>query len=98
MRDAGEHDQLSVHSGFLQFRNSRLGWLKRRDLVVARMNRQNRKPPAGGGCRRPAAVGDRGRQSGARGRLYLLCGGLSEGARAASTASSVRHGRATSRP
>src|SRR5258708_2096119 len=54
MRDASHRDQLGVHTGFLKFRNSRLRWVERYDLVVAGMNRQNRKPPPGGGCRRPA--------------------------------------------
>ena len=54
MRDAGQCDQLCVHTGLLKLRNSRRRWVKRCDLVVARVNCQNRKPPPGGRCRRPA--------------------------------------------
>src|SRR5262245_26074058 len=45
MRDASQWNELCIHTGFLKFRNSRLRRVKRHDLVVAGMNRQNRKPP-----------------------------------------------------
>src|SRR5258706_16437887 len=48
MRDAGEQDQSRVHTGFLKLRNSRFRRAKGRDLIVARMNCENRKPPPGG--------------------------------------------------
>jgi len=59
MRDAGPRDQLCVHTGILKFGNSRLRRVKRCDMVVAGMNRQNRKPPPCGGCRRLPATGNR---------------------------------------
>src|SRR6202140_5484643 len=45
MCDARYRDQLCVHTGFLKFDNSRFRWVKRCDLIIARMNCQNRKPP-----------------------------------------------------
>src|SRR6266446_3422779 len=63
MRDASQRDQLCIHTGFLKLRNSRLRWVKRYDLVVAGMNRQNRKPPPGCGCRRPAGHWNRGAEA-----------------------------------
>jgi hypothetical protein len=62
MRDASWRDQLCVYTGFLKFRNSRLHWRKRYDLIVVRMNRQNRNPPSGSGYARrrswPTSPGD----------------------------------------
>src|SRR5438874_13136529 len=54
MRDASQRDQPCVHTDLLKLRNSRGCRIKRYDLVVARMNRQNRKPPPDSRCRRPA--------------------------------------------
>jgi len=53
MRDACEQDQSRVHTGFLKLCNSHFRWAKRRDLIVARMNRQ--KPEAATRLPIPAA-------------------------------------------
>jgi hypothetical protein len=63
MRDAGPRDQSCIHTSLLQFRNSRGCGAKRHDLVVARMDRQNREPPPGSRCRRSARYWNHGAEA-----------------------------------
>src|SRR5438046_1538057 len=63
MRDAREQDQFRVHAGFLKLCNPRFRWTKGRDLIVARMNRQNRKPPPRRRFRWRAGDGNRGAET-----------------------------------
>src|SRR2546428_5508221 len=57
VRDAGQRDQLCALAGFLQLRDTRFGWAKWYDLVIAGMNGQNREMPRRRRSRRTARHG-----------------------------------------